>query len=748
MEGDPPPTSAPPGLLVLQGQTLIDGEWQPVRVLIDSGASEEFVDTSFAKRYNRRGRSLVEGGRAIRLADGSTQNALSVHALTVRLDSYRDTLRCYQADLGGQWDVILGRTWLRRLNPTIDWRIDRVELRHRGRTHVLRAARDKMSDPTCGGLCLSAVALKRLLRKGVPAFLAVVRETMESSADNPPTTSSDGSVVDTSALLDEFKDVLGGIPADDAMPPKRAIDHAIDLEPGTAPPNRGVIRLSQPELEELRRQLTELIEKGFIRPSVSPYGAPVLFARKKDGTLRLVVDYRALNKFTIKNRYPLPRIDDLLDRLNGAQVFSKIDLQAGYHQIRIKEEDIQKTAFRTRYGHYEWTVLPFGLTNAPATFQTMMNSVLAPYLDQFVLVYLDDVLIFSRNAEEHLQHLRLVLLQLRKHKLYAKASKCEFGKTELGFLGHIIGTNGIRMDPAKLDAIRKWPRPANVTQLQSFLGLANYYRRFVSGFSRVAAPLTALCTPKTVGWPWTSAHDEAFAALKDALTTAPIIHPPDLRAPYTVTTDASKFALGAVLTQGEGADLKTIAFESRKMIPAERNYPVHDKEMLAVIYALRKWRHYLKGQQVTIITDHKSLEYFSTQPNLNERQTRWMGELAEYDYTIVHRPGKTNVVADALSRRPDHLLSVLALVARRHTHTLHLAAVTRARTGSLPKQQQHQQPPAPPDPPPRRRSPGKSSKSRLRSRHKRLRHHRRKRHPRSRISQVLASTWCRSNSKS
>jgi transposase InsO family protein len=392
---------------------------------------------------------------------------------------------------------------------------------------------------------------------------------------------------------------------------------------------------------------------------VSPYAAPVFFVKKKDGTQRAVFDYRALNSKTVKNKYPLPRIDDLLDQLHGACVFSKIDLQSGYHQIRVKQEDIPKTAFRTKYGHYEWTVMPFGLTNAPATFQTLMNSVLRPYLEKFVIVYLDDILIYSKSEAEHLEHIRLVLQTLREHKLYAKLSKCEFGKPTLLFLGHIIGEDGISMDPDKLKAIQDWPPPRNVTQLQSFLGLANYYRRFVRNYSRVAAPLTALCTPKITDWPWKEEHEAAFQALKSALITAPVIHPPDLTQPFTVTTDASKFAVGAVLSQGKHPQVQTVAFESKKMTPAEQNYPVHDKEMLAVIYALRKWRHYLLGKPVTVVTDHKSLEFFSSQPHLNERQARWLGLLAEFDYTIVHRPGKQNLVADALSRRPDHLAAMV-----------------------------------------------------------------------------------------
>jgi transposase InsO family protein len=309
--------------------------------------------------------------------------------------------------------------------------------------------------------------------------------------------------------------------------------------------------------------------------------------------------------------------------------------------------------------------MPFGLTNAPATFQTLMNSVLGDYLDKFATVYLDDVLIYSKTPHEHLVHLELVLQRLREHKLYAKLSKCAFGLPDMPFLGHIISAGGIRMDPAKVDAIMQWHVPRTVVQLQSFLGLANYYRRFVRDYSKIATPLTALATPATKDWPWGEAQDAAFAAIKAAIATAPIIHMPNLQEPFVVTTDASNFAVGAVLSQGTCAEERVIAFESKKMTPTETRYPVHDKEMLAVVYALKKWRHYLLGTSTTVVTDHKSLEYFATQPHLNPRQTRWMGLLAEYDHTIQHRAGKLNVVADALSRRPDHQAPALTLAARR-----------------------------------------------------------------------------------
>lgn len=273
---------------------------------------------------------------------------------------------------------------------------------------------------------------------------------------------------------------------------EQPVYHTIPLESGTQPVFRPMYRLSQAETAEVKRQLEELLAKGLIEPSTSPYGAPVLFVQKKDGSLRMCIDFRALNKHTIKNRYPLPRIDDLLDQLRGAKVFSSLDLQSGYHQIRITEEDVPKTAFRTPFGHYQFKVLCFGLTNAPATFQHAMNSAFRGLLGKFVLVYLDDILVFSKNEQEHVEHLRQVLDILRQQKYYAKMSKCEFMKAEVPFLGHLVSAAGVRVDPRKVEAIRDWPTPTTVTQVRSFLGLANYFRRFMQGYASMSAPLSDL----------------------------------------------------------------------------------------------------------------------------------------------------------------------------------------------------------------------------------------------------------------
>ncbi|GJZ34636.1 reverse transcriptase domain-containing protein [Tanacetum coccineum] len=360
----------------------------------------------------------------------------------------------------------------------------------------------------------------------------------------------------------------------------------------------------------------------------------------------MCIDYQELNKLTIKNRYPLPRIDDLFDQLQGSSVYSKIDLRSGYHQLRVRERDIPKTAFRTRYGHYEFQVMPFGLTNAPAVFMDLMNRVCKPYLDKFVIVFIDDILIYSRNEEEHASHLRIILELLRKEKLYAKFSKCDFWIHIVQFLGHLIDNQGLHVDPAKIEAVKNWTSPTTPTEVRQFLGLAGYYRRFIEGFSKIAKPLTKL-TQKNKNYVWNEEQESAFQLLKQKLCEAPILALPEGNDNFVVYCDASLQGLGAVLMQRE----KVIAYASRQLKPHEENYTTHDLELGAVIFALKIWRHYLYGTKCTVFTDHKSLQHILRQKELNMRQRRWLELLADYDCEICYHPGKANVVADALSRK-------------------------------------------------------------------------------------------------
>ena len=374
-------------------------------------------------------------------------------------------------------------------------------------------------------------------------------------------------------LVDEFKDVFPDtLPK--GRPPKRDIVHEIRTEEGAKPPSRPPYRLGPAEQDEMEEQVKDLLAQGFIRPSASPYGAPILFVPKKDGRWRMCIDYRALNKHTIKDQFPLPCIDSLLERLGQATVFTKLDLASGYHQIAMEETSVQKTAFRTNFGHFEFLVMPFGLCNAPGTFQRLMNKVFANQLGKFIAVYLDDILIFSRNLEEHWEHLRWALSRLREAKLYGRLHKCEFLKDQVEYLGFEVGPRGIQASPGKVRAIIEWPRPKGVHDVRSFLGLASYYRRFVRGFSEMARPLTQL-TRAGVDWEWSTAQHQAFNRLKLALTTAPVLKLPDFEKQFVVTTDASDAAVGAILEQDFGNGLQPVAFASRKLNGAEMRYSAY-----------------------------------------------------------------------------------------------------------------------------------------------------------------------------
>jgi hypothetical protein len=632
-----------------------------VRVLVDSGADRNFVNTSFAKRHHLHTHIKAEPDKVI-LADGSTQlSPLQLLAQHFTLGTYSDTTHFHTTDLQGDFDVILGMPWLTQRNPLPDWKARTLTVRHRGRQHVL----SPVPPTTTDNIFLSATAFKAFARKDAYVFSLNISQT--TTPDTPP------NLPWLQALLTTFKDVLPPNDQPLPFPPPRKIDHNIDILPGSKPPNRPIYTLSQDELAELKRQLTDLLDRGLVRPSISPFGAPVLFARKKDGSLRLCIDYRGLNNITIKNSYPLPRVDEMLDRLHGATIFSKIDLRNGYHQVRIADHDIPKTAFRTRYGHYEFTVMPFGLTNAPATFQRLMHDAFQDHLDDFVIIYLDDILVFSKTPEDHQRHLTTVLSRLKEHHLFANIKKCHFAVSQVDFCGHIISANGISTDPTKLDAILKWPQPQTPTELRSFLGLTNYYRRYVRHYATISTPLYAMLSKRHVwkpGHTWESTALDAFTALKHALTSAPILAAPDFSQPFSVHTDASTTATGAVLMQGSGPTERVIAYHSSKLSPTHLRYPAHDLEMLAVVQALKIWRHYLLHQPFTVICDNWAVRHFHTHPNLSNRQIHWLETLTEYNFTVIHKAGSKHVVPDALSRHPNpppcpaHLCTTST-----HTHT-------------------------------------------------------------------------------
>src|ERR1700736_4762735 len=377
-------------------------------MIVDSGSTGDFISEAYVSKYNIHSKPY-EGSRTVWLADGKQHAVTSYVVCVISIGGLTESVELAIIPLVGD-DVILGIPWLQRHNPSVNWTSYSISVNSNGKQCELPLAN---STDTPVVELVSALQFKREAQHGEALYLALVQVPQEHIADSKAPINSDASTV-----INEFKDVFpDDLPS--GLPPNREIDHRIELEPGQNPTSRPTYRMSQPEMDELKKQLSELMDKGYIQESKSPYGAPVIFVKKKDGTMRMCIDYRALNKITIKNKYPLPRIDELLDRLQGAKYFSKIDLRSGYHQVRIHEDDIPKTAFRTRYGHFEYLVMPFGLTNAPATFMHLMQMIFSNHLDDFVIVFLDDILIFSKTKAEHEQHIRQVLELLRENKLYA-----------------------------------------------------------------------------------------------------------------------------------------------------------------------------------------------------------------------------------------------------------------------------------------------------------------------------------------
>ncbi|GJS27843.1 putative reverse transcriptase domain-containing protein [Tanacetum coccineum] len=475
---------------------------------------------------------------------------------------------------------------------------------------------------------ISCTKMQKYLLKGCHVFLSHV--TAKKAEDK-----SEEKRLEDVPIVRDFPEVF---PEDlPGIPPTRQVEFQIDLVPGAAP---------------------ELFDKGFIRPSSSPWGAPVLFVKKKDGTFWMCIDYQELNKLTVKNRYPLPRIDDLFDQLQGSSVYSKIDLRSGYHQVRVCEEDIPRTAFRIRYGLYEFQVMPFGLTNAPAVFMDLMNRLCKSYLNKFMIFFIDDIMIYSKTKQEHEEHLKLILELLKKKELYAKFSKCEFWIPKVQFLRHVINNKGIHVDPTKIESIKDWASPKSLTEIRQFLGLAGYYQRLIKGFSKITKSMTKL-TQKKVKFDWGDKQEAAFQLLKEKLCSAPILALPEGAENFIVYCDASHKGLGVVLMQNE----KVIAYASQQLKIHENNYTTHDLELGALVFALKIWRHYLYGAKYTMFTNHKSLQHILDQKELNMRQRCWLELVSDYDCKIHYHLGKANVGVDALSRK-DRIkpLRVRALV--------------------------------------------------------------------------------------
>ncbi|KAJ4772249.1 polyprotein [Rhynchospora pubera] len=530
------------------------------------------------------------------------------------------------------YDLILGMDWLSLHGPmTIDWKGGTVLL-HKGDEQVTFTVQSEAAELH---LCTEVLCPTTEGKKGNLMMIAHISSITEGTCQSVPVPNL------LQPILDQFNHVFQ---PPTGLPPHRSVDHTVPLIDSTKTISIRPYRYSYFQKMEIDKIIEELIGNGFIRPSTSPYSSPVLLVKKKDDSWRLCIDYRQLNDNTVKNKYPIPIIDDLLDELRGAQYFSKVDLRSGYHQIRMADEDIYKTAFRTHNGHFEFVVMPFGLTNAPATFQTLMNNLFKQYLRKFVLVFFDDILIYSNSLQEHVQHVALVLEVLAVNNLFAKQSKCAFGLTEIEYLGHIISSQGVATDPLKVQSMVNWPVPRTVKELRGFLGLTGYYRKFVRDYGLISKPLTDLTKKNAFGW--NAQAQSAFERLKSAMITAPVLTLPDYSKQFIIETDASALGIGAVLMQNN----KPIAYLSKSLGVKNQGLSTYEKELLALLTAVKRWRHYLVGAPFIIRTDQISLKHLLEQRVSTTLQHKGLCTLLGLDYVIEYKKGKENRVADALSR--------------------------------------------------------------------------------------------------
>ena len=647
--------------------SAVDNAQIQVNILVDNGATENYIAPRISRMIH--GDVTQVAGREVETAGGEVSPIEESINFDLDLQGHFSSVDAFVFDT--KFDIILGRAFIKMHEPEATWRTDAWTFRccldgiHRKKLTILpmnteSVAKHKKinncSQPQLNYLISHKQAQSMLNEEGTEGCLLFL---MDDDVSKGSTTIGKHVKNWVDKLASEFpnvfRDTLPGLP-----PVRHEVAHVVNIPDGTKPINRPPFRMSPAELDELQKQLKELASLGLIRPSSSPWGAPVLFVKKKDGSMRMCIDYRALNKVTIRNTTPLPRIDECLDRLQGASYFTSLDLRSGYHQIRVQESDIPKTAFNTRYGKWEFLVVPFGLCNSPSSFQSWMNGILSDCLDKFALVYLDDVLIFSKTLDDHIKHVREVLQRFDKQKLVVNLKKCEFAKRELEFLGFRISADGILPSVSKTKAIQEWKRPANVQEVRQFLGLAQHYRRFCPGFSSVAAPLTELTHgsgAKKRAIIWNKDAEKSFKAIKDMLTSPPLLRLPNMLAEYRIETDSSDFGVGMVLLQQDvnTSEWVPIAYESKKLSVAEQKLPAQERELIAIIHALNTWRCFVDGCPggYTVYSDHKPLIYFQSQLKPTPRLVRWMNTYEMYNPRVEYKAGKDNEVADALSRRPN-----------------------------------------------------------------------------------------------
>ncbi|QRV83029.1 Transposon Tf2-7 polyprotein [Ceratobasidium sp. AG-Ba] len=582
---------------------MVKGIMDPIPTLVDSGSSKNFLDINFAKNNNIPLTPLVNPRTVIAIDGKELPNKIkSKTTLEVEIEGWTFDVTFFVMDLGDT-DMILGLDWLQEADPDINWKT--LEISWKGRPLAAKAGKD---------------------------LPAIPEEFME--------------------FIDVFSEELFK-----KLPEHRSFDCNIDFVEGSDLPKPAkVYPLSPIESRTIKEFIDQELADGKIRPSKSPIASPCFFVKKKDGSLRLVTDYRKINNITIPDQFPMPLQVELVDQVKNAKIYSKLDLRWGFNNIRIKEGDEWKTAFRTAYGIYEYLVMPFGLKNAPAVLQRMMNDIFRHLLGVTVVVYMDDILIFSEKEEDHAEHVKEVLKILRENNLYAKLSKCEFFVKKVIFLGLVITPEGISMEEEKIKAIMEWGAPRKIKEVQAFLGFVNFYRRFIAEFSKIARPLHDL-TKRDTKFEWTQECQQAFEEIKKRVSQDPVLIHPNPDKPFILETDASGIAIGAILSQrGEDGYLHPVAYLSKSYNDAQRNYDTANKELLAIVESLKHWRIYLEGTilPVTVFTDHRNLERWKNAETFNRRHARWHMELASFNFEIHYRPGKMSNKPDALSRRHDH----------------------------------------------------------------------------------------------
>jgi hypothetical protein len=628
------------------------------KALVDSGATDNFMHPAFAKRMGLGLQKLPTPKKIFNIDNTSNKSGMITHFLDLKVQTngINKEMRFLVTDIGHE-EILLGYPWLATFEPKFQWRSAVIDER------ILPIIISSINPRSIKQQPVIATGLSEDAKRSIVRQLETECHVRSVATD---LAIEAGAEQKEAILPEEYKEFarLFNDEAADRFPPAREWDHAIDLKPGAPDAlDCKVYPMTRDEDTALEKFLDEMVAKGYIRPSKSPYASPFFFVKKKDGKLRPVQDYRRLNSHTVRNQYPLPLIAQLISDLSGAWIFSKVDVRQGYNNVRIKKGDEWKAAFKTKFGHWEPLVMFFGLTNSPSTFQEMMNVIYKEVIEKHarrgttIRIYMDDIAIATTGTlQDHVDAVRDVLRVAEQNDLYFKLSKCTFHASSIDYLGVIIEKGMTRMDPVKIAGIKNWPTPTKVKDVRSFLGFCNFYRTFIRGFAHLARPLNEL-TRKDVEWSWETRHQKAFEELKHRVTTEPVLAHPILTDPFELEVDASGFAMGAVLLQRkEDGKKHSIAYYSKTLSVAERNYDVYDLELLAIVNALDHWRSYLAGSphKIIIYSDHQNLLYWKEPHKISRRVAREVLMLSEYNFEIRHIKGTANGRADALSRRPDY----------------------------------------------------------------------------------------------